>query len=85
MHAIRTLIDKDGDWRIRAGVWNMLCHFFHDEWISDDEADDPGRVAPGFLPDDRAVIKFRKQHQSCVPHSFLDRAFQLSERVRSLC
>src|SRR5213593_5186820 len=84
MHAVRALINKDPNRRIRARIWNMLTHLFHDEWITDNESDHPGRVTSGFFADNRAVIKFRKQHQPRFPYRLLDRAFQLSDRARSM-
>src|SRR6267142_1961058 len=84
MHAVRALINKDRNRRIRARVWNMLNHFFHDEWVANHESDHPGRVTSGFFADNRAVIKFRKQHQARFPYRLLDRAFQLSDRARSM-
>src|SRR5436853_7587877 len=84
MHTIGALINKDRNRRIRARVWNTLNHFFHDEWVADHEWDHPGRVTSGFFADNRSVIKFRKQHQPRFPYRSLDRAFQLSDRARSM-
>src|SRR6266702_2421193 len=78
MHAVCALINKDRTRRIRARVWNMLNHFFHDERVADHESDHPGRVTSGFFADNRAVIKFRKQHQPCFPYRLLDRSPELS-------
>src|SRR6266705_388941 len=83
MHAVRALINKDRNRRIRPRVWNMLNHFFHDEWVADHESDHPGRVTSGFFADNRAVIKFRKQHQPRFPYRLLDRASNSAiERAR---
>src|SRR5438093_11791864 len=84
MHAVRALINKDRNRRIRARVWNMLNHFFHDEWVADHESDHPGRVTSGFFADNRAEIKFHKQHQPRFPYRLLDRAFQLSHSAPSM-
>ncbi len=46
-----------------------------------DEADDPGRVAASFFPQNSAVIKLHKQHQSYFAQAFLDCTFQFGKRV----
>ena len=40
-----------------------------------------GRVAARFFPQNRAVIKLHKQHQSCFAQAFLDCAFQFGKRA----
>jgi hypothetical protein len=72
MNAIGTLIHKDGNRSIRAGVRNMLCHFFHDESIPHDETNDSRGVALGAFAEDHPVIELDKKHQSGSAQNRLD-------------
>src|ERR1700722_6001026 len=45
VHSVRAFVDEYGDGSVGAGIRNVLGHFFHDERIADDEADDFGFVA----------------------------------------
>jgi hypothetical protein len=45
MHAIGPLIDEHCNRSVRARVRNILGHFLHDEWITDNKANHSRRVA----------------------------------------
>src|ERR1700730_14295747 len=62
MHAIRALIYKHGNWRVRARIRNMLGHFLHDERIANNEANHLRSLAARFFAQNRAVIQW--SHQS---------------------
>jgi hypothetical protein len=84
VNSIGTLVNKDGNRSIRAGVWNMRCHFFHNERISDDETNYSRVVALGSLANDRPVIELDKQHQSCSTQNAPDYGFQVRGRFRRM-
>ena len=56
--------------RVGAGIWDVLCHFLHDERIADHKADDSGPLASGCFADDRTVIKRDRQHYPVLPTAF---------------
>ena len=83
MHAIGAFIHQDNKLRLRARIRNMLGHFLHDEWITNDKADDPGCTPTSLLAYNRAVVKLHKQHQSCIAQAFLDCAFSSAKERAS--
>ena len=47
--SVGALVDEDRYRRIRCGIGNGLDHLFHDERISDDEAESPASLSASFL------------------------------------
>src|ERR1700722_18675453 len=82
MHPVGSLVDKDRNRGIGAGIWNELGHLLHDEGIPNDEANHLRRLITYFFANNRAVIQLHKQHQSYVAQAFLNCAFQFGRRAR---
>src|ERR1700735_3281879 len=64
MHAVRPLIDQQRYRSIRAGVMNVLCHFFHDERIADHQAHDAQAFCAPFLAEVLTMVKARELHEA---------------------
>jgi hypothetical protein len=84
MDSVGALVYKNGNRRVRACIRSMLGHFLHDEGIANHEANHLRSVAARFFAQNRAVIQLHKQHQSFCAQAFLNCAFQLVKRARSV-
>src|ERR1700751_5355922 len=78
MHAIGTLIYENRDRSIAAGVRNMFDHLFHDQRVSNEEADDPVCVTVRSLTYNFSLIKLSETHQASLTNSLVDDALHLS-------
>src|SRR6266478_5278474 len=59
----------------------MLCHFLHDEGITDHEPHNLRLVETHLLAQNCAVVKLKKQHEPCLAHFTIDNRFQFRERT----
>jgi hypothetical protein len=67
--AIGTFINKDGDWRVRSGIGNVLDHFFDDEWIPHHKPHDLGGLGACFATQNGAQVESAKSIRSVQPRS----------------
>jgi len=58
------LVDKDRDRCVCGGIGHDCGHLLHEEWITDDEAEDPGGWSVSFFPQDLAGVKAHELHQT---------------------
>src|SRR5262245_58058863 len=79
MDAGFSFVDENRHRRLRSGIGDMLSHFFHNEWITNQKAHDFGGIAPRLLTNNGTVIECHKHHQSCSAETALNRSFQLIE------
>src|ERR1700752_1865584 len=82
MDFVPTFIDEDRDRSVGTCIGHMLWHFFHDEWITNHEAEHSGLVMARSFAYDRAVIEFHEQHKARTTYRFQHSAFQFSHRLR---
>ena len=80
MHAISALVDKDRERYIRGSIGNYLCHFLHDEWISNDKAEHLRPVAGCLFPQDIAGVESNKFHQVRGSESPSHHGYELDQR-----
>src|SRR5258708_3005508 len=59
----------------------MLCHFLHDEGITNLEPHNLRLVVTHLLAQNCAVVKLKKQHEPCLAHFTIDNRFQFRERT----
>lgn len=64
MHSVGTLVDEDRDRRVGGCVGDGLDHLLHDERITDDQPEDPGRVSASFLTQHFASVKADELQQT---------------------
>jgi len=58
-----SLVDENRDRRVRSGIGNRLCHFIHDERVTDDQTQHPRPLATGLFAEDVAGIETYELHQ----------------------
>src|SRR5579872_4318160 len=80
MHAIGTLIDKDGYRSIGAGVGDKPGHGLHDERVAHDYADAFRIAVYSGLGEYRAVIEPHELHQTDPAYALINNVLHFLER-----
>src|ERR1700724_4902000 len=80
MHAIGTLIDKDGDGSIGAGVRNKPGHGLHDERGAHDYAYALWIAVYSSFGKYRAVIEPHELHETDLAYALINHALHFLER-----
>jgi hypothetical protein len=82
MNSIRTLVDENCHWRVRARIWHMLHHGTHNDGIAYDQTQTPPSFCSTPLAQDPTEVHTRKLHQFRGAGRFTDDLFHFWQRIR---
>src|SRR5215469_14834444 len=82
MHSVCAFVHQDCGRSVRRRVRNGLDHFLHDEWIPDDEAENPGALSASFLSQDFTHVEARELHQVRGSNRGLHHPLKIAESRR---
>jgi hypothetical protein len=66
---------------VRSSIWNVLDHFFHDEWIAHHKPYDLRRLGSSFKTQNVAQVEFREEHKAHAAKAALYNTLQIREGI----